>query len=195
MQTLKILGFSGSLRKESYNTKLLKMGLDFAAELRPSEYSLKSEFISLHDLALPLFNEDHEENEAKLPPVLKWKEALKKADAFLIASPEYNGSLSGALKNAIDWASRQAPGERILECFENKVVLLASASPGVLGGNRALPHLRAICAQLRCHVYYEQFALARANEALLDEKQIQNWKSMIGRFANFTYAVRRSNNT
>lgn len=156
---LRILGLCGSLRKDSYNGILLKEALSVA---KSTSAHLTS--FSLFDAQLPLFNEDSETKDIKSSGVKSLREAFKSHDCFFIASPEYNGSLSAALKNAIDWGSRQHGNERILECFEGKSVFLLSASPGNLGGARVLPHLRVIMAQLKTHVFCDQVNVARAHE-------------------------------
>lgn len=123
-----ILGFAGSLRQGSHNQALLRASL----ELVPN--SAKLEVFELD--SIPLFNQDLESS----PPekVKEFKRKIKAADALLIATPEYNYSVPGVLKNAIDWASRPY-GDN---AFEGKPVALMSASIGMLGGARAQYHLR-----------------------------------------------------
>jgi chromate reductase, NAD(P)H dehydrogenase (quinone) len=123
-----ILGFAGSLRKGSYNRALLRE----AVELAPEEARLK-----VFDLeGIPVFNQDLEKS---MPDkVIEFKARIKAADAVLIATPEYNYSIPGVLKNAIDWASRP-PGDN---SFQGKPVAIMSASTGMLGGARAQYHLR-----------------------------------------------------
>ncbi|MGC8478314.1 MAG: NADPH-dependent FMN reductase [Candidatus Micrarchaeia archaeon] len=131
---MQILGISGSLRANSFHTQLLKA----AKELLPGNNSLYT-----FDLGqLPLFNQDLEQNMPK--EVLDFKDAVRKADAILFASPEYNHSISGVLKNAIDWASRP-PGDNV---FDGKVAAIVSASTGAFGGIRAQYHLRQIFVYL-----------------------------------------------
>lgn len=125
---IKILGFAGSLRKNSYNKMLLRA----ATELVPTEAVLE-----VFDLnGIPLFNQDLETD---LPQrVREFKAKIRGSDAILIATPEYNFSVPGVLKNAIDWASRPYPDNS----FEGKPVAVMSASIGMLGGARAQYHLR-----------------------------------------------------
>lgn len=125
---LKILGFAGSLRKRSYNKAILRAAL----ELLPKDTTLE-----IFDLeGIPPFNQDLEK---KMPPrVMEFKAKIKAADAILIATPEYNYSVSGVLKNAIDWASRPY-GDN---AFKGKPVAVMSASIGMLGGARAQYRLR-----------------------------------------------------
>lgn len=127
-QPIHILGFAGSLRKGSYNKSLLRA----AIELVPKDAELE-----IFDLeGIPLFNQDIESN---MPEKVKeFKAKIRSADAILIATPEYNYSMTGVLKNAIDWASRPYGDNS----FQGKVVALMSASGGMLGGARAQYHLR-----------------------------------------------------
>lgn len=132
-----ILGFSGSLRKGSYNTALLRA----ARDLLPAGSELE-----MFDLAgIPPFNQDEE----GAPPekVKELKAKIRAADAILIATPEYNYSIPGVLKNAIDWASRPY-GDN---AFEGKPVAVMSASIGMLGGARAQYHLRQTFVFLNMH--------------------------------------------
>lgn len=127
-QPVKILGFVGSLRKGSYNRALMRA----AVELKPEET-----VIEIFDLkAIPPFNQDLERQPPQI--VKEFKAKIRKADALLIASPEYNYSVPGVLKNAIDWASRPYGNN----AFEGKPVAIMSASVGSLGGARAQYHLR-----------------------------------------------------
>lgn len=87
------------------------------------------------------------------------------SDGFLIASPEYNSSISAVLKHAIDWASRPAPGEPPLVAFRGKVATILAASPGTLGGLRGLVHLRAILGNVGVIVLPDQIAEPHAFEA------------------------------
>lgn len=132
-----ILGFAGSLRKDSYNKALLLA----AKELLPKDARLE-----IFDLGvIPLFNQDLE---ARMPEkVSEFKAKIRAADAILIATPEYNYSMSGVLKNAIDWASRPYGDNS----FEDKPVAVMSASVGMLGGSRAQYHLRQVFVFLNMH--------------------------------------------
>jgi len=126
--TITVLGFAGSLRKGSYNKALLSAAL----EMVPEGASLQ-----VFDLdGIPPFNQDQENQ----PPekVKEFKTKIRAADAILIATPEYNYSVPGVLKNAIDWASRPYGDNP----FEGKPVALMGASIGMLGTARAQYHLR-----------------------------------------------------
>lgn len=134
---VKILGFAGSLRKGSYNKMLLRE----AARLAPPNTT-----VEIFDLeGIPLYNQDLEND----PPerVKEFKAKIRQADALLIVTPEYNRSVPGVLKNAIDWASRP-PQDNV---FDGKPVAIMSASTGMLGGANAQYHLRQMCAFLNMH--------------------------------------------
>src|SRR5437870_3191869 len=127
-EKLKIMGIAGSLRGASYNRGALRA----AQELAPADVQ-----IDPFDLAgISVYNQDEE---AKMPArVVEFKQRIKAADAILIATPEYNYSIPGVLKNAIDWASRPYGDNP----FNDKPVAIMSASIGMLGGARAQYHLR-----------------------------------------------------
>lgn len=134
---INILGFAGSLRKASYNKAILRA----ATEVVPEDAKLE-----IFDLeGIPLFNQDFEQR----PPekVKQFKEKIRASDAILIATPEYNYSVPGVLKNAIDWASRPYGDNS----FDDKPVAIMSASGGLLGGARAQYHLRQSFVFLNMH--------------------------------------------
>ncbi|MGZ9586008.1 NADPH-dependent FMN reductase [Paenibacillus marinisediminis] len=134
MTTKHIVGISGSLRNNSLNTALLLN----AKEMLPSEYTFTLADIS----ALPLYNQ---ELEGDLPQSVKdLAELCHSADGFLISTPEYNGSISGSLKNALDWMSRQFVGTPLAL----KPVAVMGATPGFYGTSRAQTHLRDILLYL-----------------------------------------------
>lgn len=161
--TLKILALSGSQRAGSWNSLLVRAAADGAAA--------EGAAITLLDWAefdLPLYDPDREKSEGLPDAVLRFKALLKAHQGFLIASPEYNGSLTPLLKNAIDWASRPATGELPMACYKHKVVGLLSTSPGVFGGVTGLVHLRAILSRLGSFVIPEQYPVGEAGK-LFDE--------------------------
>lgn len=158
---VKVLAFAGSLRKDSFNKKLVKLAAE-AARAAGAEVTC----IDLRELPLPVFDQDLEAAEGLPPNARKLKDLMLSHNAFLISSPEYNSSISAALKNAIDWASRPAEGEKTLQCFQGKVAGLMSASPGALGGLRGLVHVRAILENIGMIVVPRQVAVGRAHEAI-----------------------------
>ena len=139
MADLKVLGISGSLRKGSYNTMLLKA----CAKLMPAGMTM-SGYARLDDI--PLFNQDV--FDAGIPPQPKrFRDEVAAADGLLIALPEYNFSLTAALKNAIDWGSR--PPNQV---FQDKPIAIFSASQGPMGGARVQYDTRRILGQLWAHI-------------------------------------------
>jgi chromate reductase len=133
----KILTFAGSLRKGSYNKALVRAAVEVAPE------NVTMEVFDLE--GIPPFNQDNENNPP--PKVSEFKEKIRNADALLIATPEYNYSIPGVLKNAIDWASRPYRDNSLAD----KPVAIMSASTGMLGGGRAQYHLRQSFVFLNMH--------------------------------------------
>ncbi|MEG5058180.1 NAD(P)H-dependent oxidoreductase [Microcoleus sp. A2-C5] len=180
----KILAFAGSTREASYNKLLVKVA---AAGARAAGAEVT--YVDLRDLPLPIFDEDLEakgipENARKL------KELMVAHDGFLIASPEYNSSITAVLKNAIDWVSRPAPGEPGLVAFTGKVAVIMSASPGGLGGLRGLVHLRSILGNINVFVLPDQKAISQAFEAfnadgtMKDPKQQESVENLGAKLSN-----------
>jgi NAD(P)H-dependent FMN reductase len=161
MRTPKILAFAGSTRSGSFNKHLASVAAD-AARAAGAKVTL----IDLRDLPLPLFDEDIE-SEHGLPDNAKTLKALfRDHDAFLIASPEYNSSITAVLKNTLDWVSRsESDDEPALSAYRGKTAALLSASPGALGGLRGLVHLRSILGNIGVIVLPDQVALPKAHEA------------------------------
>ena len=169
----KILAFAGSTRTDSFNKKLIKIAVNAARNVG-AEVTL----IDLRDFPMPLYDGDLEKDKGLPENAKKFKKMLLEHQGLLISSPEYNSSISGVLKNAIDWASRKESQEEApLACFNNKVAGLMSASPGGLGGLRGLVHLRAILGNINVLVIPQQLAVNSAdkafdaNGALIDAKQ------------------------
>lgn len=163
----KILAFAGSLREASWNKQLLKIAVAVARDA-----GAEVEHITLNDHALPILSQDLEEIAApeNLPGL---RDLFDWADALMIASPEYNGSLPAVLKNTLDWLSRPAMhGEDYEQSFANKRVAIMSTSPGRMGGSRALKHLREILTILGCKVCTEQVSVASASRSFDSEGQL-----------------------
>lgn len=158
-QSVKILAFSGSSRRDSYNRKMLEIA---AGGARAAGAAVTT--VDLGELSLPIFSEDYEAAQGPPEGAKRLKQLMIGSDGFLIASPEYNSSITALLKNALDWASRPAAGEPSLAAFTDKVAVLMSASPGALGGLRGLVHLRAILGNINTIVLPQQHALAKAHE-------------------------------
>lgn len=172
-QDVSLIALSGSTRAGSHNRAMLKLAAS-AAERAGANVS----FVELRDLALPLYDADLEAERGLPPALIAFKATCVAADGYLIAGPEYNGSLSAVLKNAIDWLSRPGPqpGETpfTLAAFRGKVAGLMSASPGAWGGVRSLMHLREILSGMGVLVAAEQFALPAAHTAFKEDGQLDN---------------------
>ena len=149
---MRVLGISGSLRRGSYNTELLRA----ARELAPGDVT-----IELYDdlESVPPYNEDRDTDEAPVE-VARLREAIAGADAVLIATPEYNASVPGQLKNAIDWASRPVRAGVLW----GKPVAVIGASTGMYGGVWAQAELRKILATGGARVADVEVAVRRATE-------------------------------
>jgi chromate reductase, NAD(P)H dehydrogenase (quinone) len=158
--TIKVLAFAGSTRTASFNKKLVKVAAEGARRV-----GVTVTFLDLRDLPLPLFDEDLEERDGLPENAKKLKALFIEHHGLLIASPEYNSSITAVLKNAIDWASRPASGEAPLACFDGKVASIMSASPGALGGLRGLVHLRSLLGNIKVIVMPGQIAVPKAHEA------------------------------
>ncbi len=138
MEPITILGIAGSLRKQSYNRAVLRA----ARELRPDDARLDI-FELTH--RIPGFDQDEENNPP--PPIVELKSRVRAADAILFVTPEYNYSIPGVLKNAIDWASRPYSDN----AWDGKPVAIMGASIGMLGSARAQYHLRQCCVYLNMY--------------------------------------------
>ena len=135
----KILGVAGSLRKDSYNRALLRAIADLAPE------NVEVEIYELDKI--PLYNQDMDTLESMPESVRDFKKRIKEADAILFVTPEYNRSIPGVLKNAIDWASRPYNDNS----FDDKPVATIGATDGMLGTAVAQYHLREIFSFLNAH--------------------------------------------
>jgi chromate reductase, NAD(P)H dehydrogenase (quinone) len=153
---MRVLGISGSLRRDSLNTALLRT----AAERLPAG----AELVRFERLAeIPLFSEDAEAGAAP-EAVRELREAIRSADAVLVATPEYNHSLPGQLKNALDWASRPA-GQSALN---GKPAAAIGASKSMFGGVWSQAELRKVLAAMGGRVVEAELPVARAHELLED---------------------------
>lgn len=177
----RILAFAGSTRKESYNKQLINIA---AAGVREAGGDVT--VIDLREFPLPLYDGDLEKAEGVPVHAQTLKKLFKEHHALILASPEYNSSISGVLKNAIDWVSRPFGNEKPMEPFANKLALLFSASPGAMGGMRGLVHLRSILGNMKVLVLPEQLAVSNAEEGLKSEEKQRTIKSMAAILVNTT---------
>jgi chromate reductase, NAD(P)H dehydrogenase (quinone) len=158
-----ILAFSGSTREASVNKRVLAIAAAAAAEQGASVT-----VVDLRDYPLPIYDGDLEAAEGVPENALRLKAVFKASRGFLISTPEYNTSISGVLKNTIDWVTRPVPGEGFLECFNGKVAALLSASLGSMGGTRAQAHLRQILGGIGVIVIPEHWGVPGATPDKFD---------------------------
>jgi NAD(P)H-dependent FMN reductase len=165
-----LLVFAGSTRAQSWNRKLANAAANMA-----TAGGAQVTHIELADFDVPIYDADLE---AKGTPhdVLRLKEIFYAHPAWLICSPEYNGSYTALLKNTIDWVSSPIKDDPVwasgTKPFAGKVVGLLAASPGALGGLRSLSHLTPLLINLQCWVAPKQFALSKAHEAFDPDSQL-----------------------
>jgi NAD(P)H-dependent FMN reductase len=168
---VKILAFAGSLRKDSLNKKLVKLAAEGARQA-----GAEVTYLDLADFDLPLYNQDLEDRGGIPAQAIKLKRTFSAHQGLLISSPEYNSSISGALKNAIDWVSRPEPNEPPLRDIRGKVAALLAASPGALGGLRGLVTLRSILGNIQVTVLPNQKAVPQADKAFDEKGQLHDTK-------------------
>jgi chromate reductase, NAD(P)H dehydrogenase (quinone) len=167
----RILAFAASLRKGSWNKKLIRIAAQGAREAG-AEVTL----IQMEDFPLPVYDADLEAAQGLPENVHKLKDLFKAHDGFLISSPEYNGNIPGPLLNTTNWLSRPREGEKPFEIFESKPVAAMAASPGALGGNRMLPLLRGHLLHMHMLVIPKVYGLAKAAEAFDEEGRLKDPK-------------------
>lgn len=156
--TLKVLVFGASLRAESFNRTLAALAARVA-----EQYGATVDRAAMREFDVPAYDGDVEKADGVPPGAAEFRRRLLECDAFIISSPEYNGSLPGAFKNVIDWTSRFRPHP-----FDGKQGLLLSASPSMIGGNRGLWALRIPFEHLGARIYPDMFSLAQAHKALVE---------------------------
>ena len=153
---LKVLVFAASLRADSLNRKLAALAARVA-----EQDGVTVQHTTMRDFDVPSFDGDVESAKGIPAGAQELRRHLLESDAFIISSPEYNGSMPGTLKNLIDWTSRFRP-----QPFDGKHGLLMSASPSMVGGNRGLWALRMPLEHLGARIYPDMFSLAQAHKAL-----------------------------
>ena len=160
---LKLLVFAGSTRLNSFNRKLAGVAATLA-RANGAEVT----HIELADFDIPMYNADLEARGTP-PDVMKLKEMMHAHPAWIVCSPEYNGSYTALLKNTIDWVSSPVKGDPDwqdgFKSFTGKVVGVLSASPGALGGLRSQSHLVPLLLNSQCWVAPTTFALGSAGSA------------------------------
>jgi NAD(P)H-dependent FMN reductase len=152
------------MRKDSFNTKLAKL----AAEAIKDQGG-KVDFAHMTEFDVPSFNQDLEVNASRPKGAEEFRKRLLANDAFIIVSSEYNASMPGLIKNAIDWVSRYRP-----QPFNERHGLLMSASLSMAGGNKGLWSLRIPLEHLGARIFPDMFSLAMAHEAFNTDGQLAN---------------------
>lgn len=192
MPTPKIAAIAGSLRAASFNKKLLAVAAE-SARAAGAEVTV----VDLRELALPVFDEDLEAAAGLPDGARRLKAILRTSDGIVIASPEYNSSITAALKNAIDWASRAASeDEPPLSAFRGKAAALLAASPGALGGLRGLVTARSILGNIGVIVLPDQVAIPAAHDAfdeagkLKDERKARQVAALAKSLVDLTRKLR-----
>ena len=156
--TLKVLVFGASLRADSLNRKLAALAARFA-----EQSGATVDHATMRDFDVPSYDGDFEQGQGIPKGADELRRRLLDNDAFIVSSPEYNGSMPGVFKNLIDWTSRFRP-----QPFDGKHGLLLSASPSMGGGNRGLWALRMPFEHLGARIYPDMFSLAQAHKALVN---------------------------
>jgi len=168
----RILAFSGSARGGSYNQQLLDVAVAALAE-----GPVPCTHIHLRDYPLPVYDGDLEASQGLPENAARLRELIAGHDAFLIASPEYNGLLSPLVKNTVDWSTRSPEGGADTSGWGGKWAALLAASPGALGGMRGLLSLRTLLTNLGCTVLASQVTLRQAGQAFDDDGRLGDEKT------------------
>jgi NAD(P)H-dependent FMN reductase len=185
-ESLDVLVLSGSARTGSLNYRLAELA---TATVRGQ--GSRARLVTVRELAVPDYDGDAEASDGVPQGALRLKELLEDADGMIIASPEYNASMPGVLKNLIDWGSRIRP-----QPFHGKHTLVMSASPSMSGGNRGLWALRVPLEHLGADVYPDMFSLAQGHQgfteagALTDPALQSRFVDNIGNFLNLVEAAK-----
>ncbi|TDJ66309.1 MAG: NADPH-dependent oxidoreductase [Proteobacteria bacterium] len=165
-----ILAFAGSTRSNSFNFLLLR-----AAVASAKHAGAEVTMIDLGDYSMPLFDQDLEAAEGMPENAQRLKQLMIEHEGLLVASPEYNSSISPLLKNTVDWVSRSASAdEPALAAYRNKFAAIMSASPGGLGGLRGLVVLRMLLTNIGVTVLPQQLAVGHAHSAFDDDGTLRD---------------------
>ena len=157
---INVLAFSGSMRKDSVNKKLANEAAHWARQ-KGAHVTV----VDFKDYVFPFYDRDLEASEGMPLKVKLFRQLMIKSQVIFIASPNYNSSLSGMLKNVLDWASRNERGEESKEAFKGKVFVIMSSSQGSSGGVKGLNHLRAVIEKSGGTVLPQQFVVPFGDQA------------------------------
>ncbi|CCB90367.1 NADPH:quinone oxidoreductase [Waddlia chondrophila 2032/99] len=166
---VKVLAFSGSTRTGSYNQSLIENAAEIA---RTSNAEVT--VINLKDYEMPFYQAELESSQGMPRNALRFRQLMLDHNRIIIATPEYNGSLTAILKNALDWASRTEQAEFSNEAFKDKKFALMSASPGKGGGKRSVDHLAQVLASLGGKVVEDKVVVPQAYQAFDCNQNLKN---------------------
>ena len=172
----RIFAFAGSARQASFNKLLVKIAVA-GAEAAGAGCTL----VDLRDYPLPLYDADLEAAEGLPANAARLRELFVSHQGLLIASPEYNSSISPLLKNTIDWVTRSPEATGDLSGFQGKLAGIMAASPGPLGGLRGLAVLRSLLGNIGCTVLADQVTIRQAAQAFDAGGQQQARVEALGR--------------
>jgi NAD(P)H-dependent FMN reductase len=163
---VRIVGFAGSARSESFNKKLVRIALDACAAL-----GAETTFVDLKEYTLPVYDGDLEAADGLPENAARLKEIFSAHQGFVIAAPEYNGSISSLLKNTLDWVSRSPEASPDLAPYRGKFAAIMAASPSPLGGLRGLRVARDVLTNLGITVLADQVTVRSAYNAYSEDGQ------------------------
>jgi chromate reductase len=187
---MKLLAFAASLRKASLHRKLIRVAIESAhAQAAAIGKPVEIDFADFHEFDMPIYDGDLQE-QGWPPGTEEMARRVRAADGILLATPEYNYSIAGPLKNAIDWISRMKPFPT-----QGKSVLLLGTSSGSIAGYRGLWQTRIPLEGCGAHVYPEMFGLpfgptALGDEGLTDPKQRERLDKLMHAFLQFAAKLR-----
>jgi NAD(P)H-dependent FMN reductase len=165
----RILAFAGSTREGSHNKRLIKLAAD-AARAAGAEVTL----IDLRDYPMPPYDGNVEAHEGLPASAVALKQLFKAHEGLLISAPEYNGGMSGMLKNTLDWVSRRGDDDHTLAAFAGKFAGVMAASPGALGGVRGLGQLRHVLTTMGVLVVPQQRGIHAAHVAFDEHGRLKD---------------------
>lgn len=155
----KILAFAGSLRRLSFNRRVLRVAVA-GAEAAGADVT----FVDLRDYPMPVYSPDDHETAGFDEHALRFQRLIHQHEGLLIAAPEHNGSLPAALKNVIEWASRRNDAFERGRVFPGKVAAIMAAAPNAFGGVRSLVHLRGVLTSVGVYVLPTEVAVPFVND-------------------------------
>jgi chromate reductase, NAD(P)H dehydrogenase (quinone) len=165
----KVLALAGSTRKDSNNKKLVREAAELARHMGASVT-----IIDLSDYPIPFYDGDLETTKGMPDNAKRIRSMMVASNAIIVASPEYNGSVSAVLKNMIDWASRSEKGGPSRQAFAGKKFAIMSSSPGQGGGARSLKHLQEIIENVGGEVVPKMVSVPNANSAFNAQGRLAN---------------------